>query len=175
MADEENNKIDDVILNKIKDGPPSALKIKMQKYLAIYSVGILVILTVLVILTYLHAPISILDLNDHTIQILIYTACAGGIGGAVYCMNTFTTNLKDIDIFFTWYLVNPVGAVFFGIFSYVLVAGGVLVLSGKQPSLEESISTTLFYCGLAFLAGFSTNQFMKKLRELADVVFSPDP
>jgi hypothetical protein len=53
------------------------------------------------------------------------------------------------------------------------VAGGVLVLAGGEPATKDTInSTILFYCGLAFLAGFATEQFIAKLKELADVVFT---
>lgn len=149
-------------------------KITLQQILAIYSVALLVIFTGLVLLAYFKVAIPILGSGDHNIQMLIYTAAAGGIGGVVYNMRTFTSSTDPIEEWFLWYLLMPFGSIFFGVFSYVLVAGGVLVLSAGGSATEGTIvNTTFFYCGLAFLAGFATEQFIKQLTSLANVVFQP--
>ena len=162
----ENEKKDELPIDKTKT--------TLHQILAIYTVVFLVLLTVLVILTYFKAPISILEMGDKNIQILIYTASAGGIGGAVYNMRTFSSNTENIEKWFIWYLLFPLGSIFFGVFSYVLVAGGVLVLSAGGSDTGTTINNTIFfYCGLAFLAGFATEQFIKQLTELANVIFQP--
>lgn len=149
-------------------------KFTLQQILAIYSVALLVIFTGLVLLTYFKVAIPILVSGDHNIQMLIYTAAAGGIGGAVYNMRTFTSATDPIEQWFLWYLLMPLGSIFLGVFSYVLVAGGVLVLSAGGSAAEGTVvNTTFFYCGLAFLAGFATEQFIKQLESLANVVFQP--
>jgi hypothetical protein len=143
---------------------------KKQKNLAILNLGIIVILTILVIVTYYK--ISIFNTADQIIKILIYTASAGGIGGAVYNIRTFTSQPTTVNVWEIWYLISPIVSIFFGIFSFVLIAGGVLVLSNEQ---SVSSNTTFFYVGLAFLAGFATENFVQKLMDLAKVFFSSTP
>jgi hypothetical protein len=141
-----------------------------KKVLAIYSVILLAFFTFLGVYTYYNNEIIRLQL-----QLMIYTACAGGIGGTIYNIYTFGTNPSD-ETWFLWYSLYPIMSIFFGAFSYVLVAGGVLVLSGQESNaqIQQFIAQTfLFYMGIAFIAGFSTPQFMAKLKELADAIFVP--
>jgi hypothetical protein len=121
-----------------------------------------------VIVTYYKT--LIFNSADPTIQILIYTASAGGIGGAIYNIKTFTSRQTTVNEWDIWYMISPIVSIFFGIFSFVLIAGGVLVLSKEQ---SVSSNTTFFYVGLAFLAGFATENFVQKLMDLAKVFFSP--
>jgi hypothetical protein len=153
--------------NKVR-APVDPAIVKTQKNLAMFNLGIIVILTILVILTYYK--ISIFNTVDVTIKTLIYTASAGGIGGAVYNMRTFTSQPTTISDWSVWYIFFPIVSIFFGIFSFILIAGGVLVLSGDQ---SVTSNTTFFYVGLAFLAGFATDNFVQKLMDLAEVFFSP--
>jgi hypothetical protein len=143
-----------------------------KKILAIYSVILLAFFTLLGVSTYYYSEIVRLQL-----QLMIYTACAGGIGGTIYNIYTFTSNPSDKQ-WFLWYSLYPIMAIFFGAFSYILVAGGVLVLSGQENNAqiqEFMAQTILFYMGIAFIAGFSTPQFLTKLKELAEAIFAKAP
>ena len=89
---------------------------KVQKELAIYSIILLAVFTILGVYTYLNNELITVHL-----QLMIYTACAGGIGGTIYNIYTFGTNTPD-ENWFIWYSLYPIVSIFFGAFSYVLVA-----------------------------------------------------
>lgn len=139
----------------------------IKEHLAIYNFVILVILTFFALGAYFK-------LNDQILQVLTYTGCAGGIGGTIYNMRTFTSHSnEDVLNWRIWHYLFPIICIFFGVFSFMLVRGGVLVLSGDTTN-KDLADTAYFYIAVAFLAGSATNQFIKKIEEIADVIFSKE-
>lgn len=139
----------------------------IKDHLAIYNFIILAILTCIAIVAYLKVDPPVL-------RNLTYTACAGGIGGIIYNMRNFSTHSpKDVLDWRVWYYLFPITCIFFGVFSFMLVAGGLLVLSGNAGDTNKEIAQTVyFYIAVAFLAGFSTEQFIAKIQDISNTIFS---
>jgi len=139
---------------------------KFQSYLTIWNVIVLLSLTIFGIVTYFQQPYPM-------VKMLIFTACSGGIGGAIATISAITTNNPQNALDRKeWYLVYPIIAIFMGVFSFVLLAGSLMILSGQPDATKEFIITTkLFYCGLAFLSGFSTEHIIQKLLVLSEALY----
>jgi len=141
-----------------------SLKINL---LGIFLFVSLLILIIIPVLTYFS------NIKDPVIGILIYIGSSGGIGGTIYCIRGFYQNLGEGTFKFNWtwwYLFRPLMSVIVGIFVYFLIVGGLLSI-GSAPEVNYSRGI-MFYCAIAFLAGFAFTQFADKLEELASTLFS---
>jgi len=146
--------------------------VKMRDSVKINLLGIFLFVTLLIliiipVLTYFS------NIKDPVIRVLIYIGSSGGIGGTIYCIRGFYQNLGEGTFKFNWtwwYLFRPLISVIVGIFVYFLIVGGLLSI-GSAPEVNYS-KGVMFYCAIAFLAGFSFTQFADKLEELAATLFS---
>lgn len=116
--------------------------------------------------------------QDCIIRQLIYVGCAGGLGGVIYNILGFTkySDKGDFNLRYKWwYFFRPITGVILGVFAFLFVAGGLMSLSGFPNDVFEEtclpVKGIMFYCALAFLAGLSTNAFVKKLNDLAETIF----
>ncbi len=127
----------------------------------------------LIVLIALPIYIHLLNPNDALVKVLIYVGCSGGIGGTVYCIRGFYQNLggsKFKPNWIWWYFFRPMISSVMGVFAYFLIMGGLLSIN-SSPDVSYS-KGLMFYCAIAFLAGFSFTQFADKLEELASTLFS---
>ncbi len=113
---------------------------------------------------------------DDLAQIIPYIACSGGLGACAYSIFGYTYHLgkDDFDLnFCCWFMLRPILGIIFGIFSFLFVAGGLMTLSGVPASTElfTPPQTVMFYCALAFLAGYSEHSFSAQLKELGEALF----
>jgi membrane protease YdiL (CAAX protease family) len=146
------------------------LKIRI---IGFYTIVFIVVLVALVVGTYFY-----LTGLPNFIKLAIYVACSGGLGGLAFSIYGFTKHLSDGSFkpdFVWWYILRPFIGILYGSFSFLLVAGGLMTLSGvstEQISLSlYNTKTEMFYCALAFLAGFAERSFSLQLNELAEGIF----
>lgn len=113
------------------------------------------------------------------LKLLAYAFCFGGLGATTYSIHGLYQHVagKDYDpAYCYWYLFRgPLGAVL-GVIACLLMQSGVLVFSDVELAQMVSSPPATFkskaaICSLAFLGGFSTNQFTYKLQELARTMF----
>ncbi|MGD9130167.1 MAG: hypothetical protein PVH73_01170 [Candidatus Bathyarchaeota archaeon] len=138
-------------------------KILIGVYLLVFMISLIVTS----IITYFSNVDTVL------IRALVYIGSSGGLGGIVYCIRGFYKNIvsKEFDtIWAWWYLFRPFISIVIGIFVYFLIVGGLLSL-GAASTIDYSRSI-MFYCAVAFLAGFAFTQFADKLDELASTLFA---
>lgn len=105
-------------------------------------------------------------------NILVYIACSGGIGGTIYCIRGFYRNLgsNEFTLNWTWwYIFRPIISAMIGIFAYFLIIGGLMSIS-NSPDVNYAKSV-MFYCAVAFIAGYSINKFFEKLDALSGTIF----
>jgi len=141
-------------------------KIKFS-LIGIYLLIFLISLAVASFLTY------IFKIGDSLIRALIYIGCSGGIGGTIYSIRGFYQNLGDNNFKFNWvwwYIFRPIISIVIGVFVYFLIVGGLLSVSATTEI--DYTKGILFYCAIAFLAGFSFTQFASKLEEISSTIFS---
>jgi hypothetical protein len=112
---------------------------------------------------------------DDLTQLIIYIACSGGLGSLAYSLFGYIGHLGKGDFnldFLSWYYVRPLIGVIYGTFAFLFVAGGLMTLSGVSTDASLYMTkTVMFYCALAFLAGYAEHQFSLQLKELAEAVF----
>lgn len=112
-------------------------------------------------------------LDSVLLRSLIYVSSAGGLGGVVYLIRSFYKHIFEKDFRVDavwWYLFRPFLSIIAGVIAYFLIVGGLLSIgSASFINYEKNI---MFYCGIAFLAGFSFTQFSDKLEELAKTLFA---
>lgn len=115
---------------------------------------------------------------DDLMQIMIYIACSGGLGSLAYSMFGYIDHLgkDDFDVNYTWwYIVRPFIGIIYGTFAFLFVAGGLMTLSGVSTDASLFLTkTVMFYCALAFLAGYAEHSFSLQLKELAEALFKKE-
>lgn len=140
---------------------------KNQAFVGFYLLVTLIVLcTVPVIVFFMKA-------ENNIVRTLVYVGASGGIGGAVYSIRGFYHKLGGKTFegnWVWWYVFRPIISVVVGVFLYFLVVGGLLSISAtSEVSFGKGV---MFYCALAFLAGFSFTRFADKLDALSDTIFS---
>jgi len=109
---------------------------------------------------------------DHFITTIVYIGCSGGLGGTIYSIRGYYTNISSGTFTLNWgwwYLFRPLISVIMGIFTYFFILGGLLVVSAGSSGESGNL---MLYCSIAFLAGFSFSRFTDKLEEIATALFS---
>ena len=157
---------------KIEDGTTATKRDFNENFIVAYTVIMLFVFPIIATYTYFYG-------NTPIIKILFYVACSGAIGGLVYSILGFVSHHEsgdfDVQKYFWWYIYRPVTAMILGVFSFFFVAGGLMTLSGLQdsaiPSGPFALKSIMFYCALAFLVGYANNPFLRKIYDLANVLF----
>jgi len=157
-----------VCLKKMTDEETSRIH-----YIGYYTVICAVILVVLAMVNRLYLS----PLDDLT-QLAIYIACSGGLGSLAFSMFGYIEHCGkgDFDLAFaSWYYVRPFIGIIYGTFAFLFVAGGLMTLSGVSTDASLFLTkTVMFYCALAFLAGYAEHAFSLQLKELAEAVFKKE-
>ena len=135
--------------------------------IGIYLLLWLITLVIVLILIFISG------IDSALLRSLFYVSSAGGIGGVVYLIRSFYKHIFEKN-FRTdavwWYLSRPFLSIVMGALSYVLIVGGLISIgNGSDIYYEKSV---MFYCGIAFLAGFSFTQFTDKIEEVAKTLFA---
>jgi hypothetical protein len=142
-----------------------------DNFIAVYTTVLTFFFTAFAIFTYYQN-------YDSIIKLLIYVSCSGALGGLVYSIFGYTKYHKQKEFkpeYFWWYFFRPIIATILAAIAFFFVAGGLMTLSGIDvESLATKVypmKTVMFYSALAFLTGYSTNSFIKKINELAGIIF----
>jgi hypothetical protein len=149
-------------------------KLERTKWnMAIYLIASLAALIIIGVTTYFLHP-------NILIKTIVFTGVSGGIGGVLYAVRGFiyhneTNTFVKVSKWATLY--QPITGFLSGVVVYFLIVGGLLTLStgSSLASTANYQKGILFYCGIAFLAGFGTKKFNEKLDELATTIFSAGP
>ena len=161
-------------------GPPpggggSADKLERTKRnMSIYLLASLAALIVIGASTYF------MKFDNTLVKTIVYVGVSGGIGGVLYSVRGFIYHNETGDFKETskWaILYQPVTGFIAGVLVYFLIVGGLLTFTSSTnvSSATNYSKGILFYCGIAFLAGFGTKKFNEKLDELASTIFSAGP
>ncbi len=132
-----------------------------------YLLAILVFLITVGVITYFFYP------TDQLIRALIFVGCSGGIGGTIYSIRGFYQNLGQGNFqlnWVWWYIFRPIISIVIGIFVYFLIAGGLM--SFGLISETDYSKGLLFFCGIAFLSGFSFTRAADRFEDISSILFS---
>ena len=137
-----------------------------ENLIAIYLVVFLLALIIIPILLHFN------NHSDDDLTLFIYIGCAGGLGGTIFCMRSYSKHkvVGKFDLKWTsWYIFRPFISVIMGVFVYFFIAAGLM---GAGSDIGNDISKGMrLYLAAAFLSGFFINELVEKLRELANVLF----
>ena len=132
----------------------------------------LFLITVFLVWRNFFIPAGLAPNQIHNLKMVVYTFCFGGIGGTTYSIYGLYKHTveKDFDSsYFYWYLFRgPLGAIL-GLILFFLLKGGLLVLSPE--STQSPFQAKALFVSAAFLAGFSINQFISKLKQLSQTIW----
>jgi hypothetical protein len=111
---------------------------------------------------------------------LILLGCAGGIGGSLNSILGFTTHYKNGDFdpnYKWWYYFRPIIGIILGVFVFYFIVGGLMVISTTDQNPDYymnifSFKSIMFYSALSFLVGYSSTNFLRKLEDLSNALFS---
>ncbi len=140
--------------------------------IAVYSIAFALLLSSIAIYVYYQN-------YDPIIKMLIYVGCSGGLGGIIYNLLTalkyFVYNWYQPKYFWT-YIHRPFTGAILGVFAFFIIAIGLMTLATDKTAIDFSktnaMTTVMSYSTVAFVAGFSTSEFIKKLKELAETMFN---
>jgi predicted kinase len=107
------------------------------------------------------------------LKTMIYTCAAGGLGSTTYCIRAlyhyYIKGSFDFDRFKWWYLFRPLTGSVLAISSFAIVQGGVVALGATGAGHVPSANLAWF--GVAYLAGFGTEQVIEWLRRASKSLF----
>jgi len=140
-----------------------SLKIKI---LGIYLLLILISFVLIAIMGYFYLPAKSL------LSSLTIISCSGGIGGTIYSIRGFYQSLAEgifnFDNWVWWYIFRPIISAIVGVFVSFFIIGGILNIGSFGLNYARGL---MFFCGIAFLTGFSFTHFADKLEEFARAIF----
>lgn len=140
---------------------------KTQVIIGVYLLFALIILCIVPVIIFYST------LEDALIKTVFYVGASGGIGGVIYSIRGFYQNIGAASFkpsWAWWYIFRPVISVVAGVFVYFLIVGGLMSIS-NSPDVTYS-KGVMFYCALAFLAGYSFTRFMEKVESISENIFS---
>jgi hypothetical protein len=122
-------------------------------------------------------------LEQNSSALFLYTCgmmlCCGAIGGSLYDIRGLIQHSthNDFDPLFTLsYLLRPVAGALSSLIGFFLLLVGALGFSYSHDPVGgagwTSFDGRLPYLAVGFLAGYSSQVFMLKLKEIADAAFS---
>jgi hypothetical protein len=128
------------------------------------------LLTLWPILGQIKVPLPILGpIKPHAFGVPVWAVLFAGIGACVQIMIDITNDLKKsgyVEKYAKiWYMFLPIVGPVFGFLAYVLLSLGFLSLSGiTAEQLGKATFSVIVVC---FLAGYSTEWFMRQLGKLS--------
>ncbi len=102
-------------------------------------------------------------------ELLLAVMLAGGIGSYIHGVNSFVTyvgNRSFKNSWMPWYVLRPFMGIRMAVIFYVVVRGGVMVMSGGENTVDPYAMMTV-----AALAGMFSKQASDKLAEVFDTLF----
>lgn len=142
-----------------------------QKLTLLDTVLGLMLLVFLLLFAWLAIDTYFRIVDNETWRKLFFMAAAGGIGGTLAALNSFSIHQASEKFkvsFIWWYLVRPLAGLILGVVVYLLLLSNLLIL--ELPADAATPLTTLTYSVIAFLAGFASKEVITKLREVIKTI-----
>ncbi len=165
-------------------------QITLKRIIAWGSIVILFVLLLCVYYLFQSQEVSLKDLctastpsniqfHKVLILVLMITAIFGAIGGIAYNLRKVTEYSLNFDTHLAiTYLLNPFLGSICGILSgFLLVLGQIVVITTTTTNTNpvnalEQLKPLIILMSVSLLAGFASQDFMKKVDELIQIIFS---
>lgn len=168
--------------NKTADGQP-------PKFIVVYVIAMFVGITCVmaVLIYYIPHKTNLGDLGlflkTEGRRIFIFTAAmmagCGVVGGCLYDIRGLIKHSinEDFEQRYTLsYVLRPIAGSLTGLIAFFLLLGGALTFTTQDITKGAGWATfagRMPYLAVALLAGYSSQVFMMKLKDIADAVFAP--
>jgi hypothetical protein len=168
--------------NKTADGQP-------PKFIVVYVIAMFVgIASVMAVLIYFIPHKTNLGdlglfLKTEGRRIFIFTAAmmagCGVVGGCLYDIRGLIKHSinEDFEQRYTLsYILRPIAGSLTGLIAFFLLLGGALTFTTQDITKGAGWATfagRMPYLAVGLLAGYSSQVFMMKLKDIADAVFAP--
>ena len=130
----------------------------------------------LIVSTWLDVLAPVAAAARSPFRLYAYIFCAGGLGAVVYCIRGFYKHVSIGDYspsYVYWYIFRPWIGTVLGMVSYLLIVGGLMVFESGTPA-SGSLRGKALFLAIAFLAGFSSNEFIMKMNTVSKAIFGVD-
>ena len=107
--------------------------------------------------------------------VIVMTLSGGALGGCLYNFRGITKHMENRDFYRYYelsYYLRPLSAALCGIFVFALVYGGVLTLTPGKSAAELDHRSIILYIAIAFLAGYGSHEFLRKIKDLNRTLFA---
>ncbi len=168
--------------NKPADGQP-------PKFIAVYTISLFICTACVmaVLIYFIPHKTNIGDLGAFIQtdgrRIFIFTAlmmaCCGVLGGCLYDIRGLIKHSINEDFeqrYSLSYVLRPIAGSLTGLIAFFLLLGGALTFTTNDISKGAAWATfagRMPYLAVGLLAGYSSQVFMLKLKDIADAIFAP--
>ena len=101
----------------------------------------------------------------------------GGIGSTTYCIRSFYSHYIDgsfdFPVYVWWYVFRPVVACVLALAFFALAVAQIVIVTSSMDITESDQSIAAIF-SISFLAGFSTEQVVERLRKAAKALFGDE-
>ena len=137
---------------------------------------------VLLILTYIVGALggsyysSFQYSGPRMLKFVMLAMAAGGLGSVVYCTRAFyhyyMEGQFDFDRFIWWYVFRPITGCVLALALFALMQSQIVILTSNEITDDFQSLATIF--AISFLAGFSTEQVVERLRKASKALFGEE-
>jgi hypothetical protein len=116
------------------------------------------------------------EYGHHRLGIYLLVIFSGAFGGCLYNFRGIKKHLEEENFeskFAISYYLRPLSAGMCGVFVFVLVLSGVLILSpGNTDIHSKDAQTIMLFVAISMLAGYGSHEFLKKVKDIMNTVFT---
>ena len=111
------------------------------------------------------------------LRLALLAMSGGGIGSTTYCIRSFYSHYIDgsfeFHVYVWWYVFRPVVACVLSLAFFALAVGQIVIVTSSM-SISDSDQAIAAIFSISFLAGFSTEQVVERLRKAAKALFGDE-
>lgn len=127
----------------------------------------------------LTGTIAVPPLKQVAVLTMVFMFVAGVLGGCLYSLRGLTKHTSANDYSPSYdlsYYLRPISSGICGLMVFFLLLGGALTLnigsSGASGMSWLTFAGRMPYIALSLLAGYGSQEFMLKLKDVADSIFA---
>ena len=114
--------------------------------------------------------------GPNTLKFAALAMAAGSLGSVVYCTRAFYSyhiaGQFDFDRFIWWYVFRPITGCLLALALFALMQSQIVILTSSDITEDFQSLSTIF--AISFLAGFSTEQVVERLRKASKALFGEE-
>ena len=111
------------------------------------------------------------------LRLALLAMSGGGIGSTTYCIRAFYSHhiADDFDfrVYVWWYVFRPVVACVLSLAFFALAVAQIVVVTSSATTNGSNEAIAAIF-SISFLAGFSTEQVVERLRKAAKALFGDE-